>query len=267
MTFDHNSATSPSRCALVTLAIGKLDYFARTSELMRRWAEREGWDFHVIRQRRLRHNPNWPRRRYAIHLEKYQLFDYFNQYDRILYLDADILVKPAAPSPFSLVPEEAIGAVWDDVGEDAWKREEELVKLEQQQGPLPLADREAPHFFNAGVLVMSRVHQPLWIFDRNAFIRGRWPDQSLLNYRVLREEVPVCDLGSSFNRMPVHGKNWQDAAWRRSAWLTHYASQPAKKQLWEDLPHFEQAWKDAAQPSALKRVPHGRPNALSAGKA
>lgn len=242
MSFPFDPDTCHSRRALVTLAIGNLDYFPRTSALMRCWAAREGWDFHVIDRRRLHYNPNWPRRRYAIHLEKYQLFDYFDRYERLIYLDADILVNPAAPDPFALVPEKSIGAVWDDVGPDAWKREEELVKLERRHGPLPPVNRRTPHFFNAGVLVMSRIHQSLWLFERRAFIRGRWPDQSLLNYRVLQERLPVVDLGSAFNRMPVHGTDWTDVESRRSAWLAHYASQPAKQQLWEDLPHFEQAW-------------------------
>jgi lipopolysaccharide biosynthesis glycosyltransferase len=229
--------------ALVTLAIGRVPFAERTLALMRRWAEREGWAFEVITERRLRCNPNWPRRRFGLHLEKYQLFEHLERYRRVLYVDADVLVHPEAPDPFARVPPEAVGGVWDDIGADAWKREEALGRLAARHGALPA--RTGPRFLNAGVLVLGAVHRELWRFERKAFARGRWPDQSLFNYRLLRSGTPVLALSPEFNLMPLHEDQWRDPARRRRAYLAHYASQPAKALLEADLPHFERAWEES----------------------
>ncbi|MFW6353883.1 MAG: hypothetical protein ACOC3I_05810 [Verrucomicrobiota bacterium] len=238
------------------MAIGRLRYAECTLPLMRQWAEREGWDFIVLNQRRLFHNPNWPRRRFGLHVEKFQIHELMDQYERVLYMDADILVHPSAPSPFELVPPEAIGGVWDDTGPDAWKREHALARMASSCGAPPFPPRTGPRFLNAGVLVMSAAHRPLWTFDRKAFVRGRWPDQSLFNYRVHAAGVPVHELPETFNLMPLHHDAWDEREVRQSAFLVHYASQPAKRTLFDDLPYFENAWARAAgrEPSAEPAV-------------
>lgn len=232
---------SPQK-ALVTLAIGKPAYAARTLPLLARWARREHWDLVVLEEQKLRFNPNWPRRRFGLHIEKYQLFEYLGRYDRVIYADADILVHPDAPNLFSLVPEEAVGGVWDDTGPDFWKREEALARVAAHHGAGPLPERTGPRFLNAGLLVLSRAHRELWRFDRQAFVRGRWPDQTLFNYRLLRTETPIFPLPETCNLMPLHAEDWTQAERRRQGPLVHYASREAKEILAADLPFFERAW-------------------------
>lgn len=233
----------PRTHALVTMVIGRIPYAERTLALMQRWAEREGWDFHVIDEWKIRYNPNWPRRRYGAQLEKFQLWDYLGRYDRVLYLDADIVVHPAAPNPFSLVPPQSLGGVWDDTDDSAWKREEELANLARRHGALPHPERTGPRFLNTGMLVMGKAHRDLWTFDKKAFIRGRWPEQSLLNYRLLRSETRIAPLPEEFNFMPLHADRFVQDERRRASYLVHYAGQPAKPLLEADLPIFEAAWK------------------------
>lgn len=222
------------------MVIGEVDYATRTLPLLQAWARREGWDFHRISERRFRCNPNWPRGRFGLHIEKYQLHDFLGRYERVIYVDADVLVHPSVPDLLDRVPPGAVGGVWDDTGEDAWKREEALARISRKHGPLP--ERTGPRFLNAGVLVLGAAHRDLWRFERKDFVRGRWPDQSLFNYRRLATRTPVCALPPEFNLMPLHAEQWHDPEARRAAHLVHYASQPAKTLLDEDLPFFEAAW-------------------------
>ncbi|MFW6353654.1 MAG: hypothetical protein ACOC3I_04625 [Verrucomicrobiota bacterium] len=237
------NSRGPATRAVVTMAIGRLDYTAFTLPLMQRWAEREGCDFIVLDERKVCFNPNWPKRRFGIHLEKFQLRSLFERYERLLYLDADILVNPRAPSPFDLVPEESVGGVWDDSGVGAWKREEELVRLARHHRA-PLPTRLGPRYLNAGMLVLSRAHEGLWRFDRRAFCRGRWPEQSLFNYRRIVSGTPVQALPREFNFLPLHRAHWGNDAIRRGAHFLHFAGQPAKQRLAKDFLAFEAAWSE-----------------------
>jgi hypothetical protein len=226
------TGTSTASRALVTMAIG--DEAAGWLELsgprFEAYAQRQGMDYVAIREKRIRHRIQWRKGRVNLHLEKFQLGPLLDRYERILYMDADILICPECPDLLRMVPQEALGVV-EDAGEaDAYKRNEEMAEMERRFGPLP---RPLPAYFNAGVLALSRAHRELLRFDPARLAPGRWPDQTYLNFRSAADGLPRHYLDRRANFLPGN-HDWADAAIRRSAWAVHYAGPAAKALMRED---------------------------------
>ena len=49
------------------------------------------------------------------HFRIMKCYDLFDEYDRILSLDSDVILSPHCPNLFELVPNDAIGTVFEDV--------------------------------------------------------------------------------------------------------------------------------------------------------
>ncbi len=58
------------------------------------------------------------------HFRIMKCYDLYEEYDRILSLDSDILISPKCPNLFDLIPEECIGTVFEDVGTRSSDRSE-----------------------------------------------------------------------------------------------------------------------------------------------
>lgn len=223
------------------MSIGEPAGYADIHGIFRRYCQRHGLEFVIIDQRKICYSPYLFRRRFALHLEKFQLFELLAVFDRILYLDSDILLLPHCPDVLAEVPAEAIGCVHEDVGPDAWKRHEEMINAQKRLGPLP---NWSGGFFNAGMLALSCAHRELFRFDRQDLAKGRWPDQTTLNYRVIRAGIPKAVLPPVYNFLPVFADQWPDQGKRLQAHIVHYAGQANKALLSADLPLVLAAWGD-----------------------
>jgi len=217
-----------ARKAIVTLNIGNRPEGALSKPFFYRYCERHQLDFIVIHEARLGLTPNRRRPRLGIHLEKFQLAELFEHYERIAYVDSDVLIHPEAPDIFDQVEAEEIGCVYENFGKDAWKRTEEWQKAEALLGPLP----GSPRYFNAGVLVFGRSHQKL--FDPSLGIPGgRWPDQTFLNYHSRKLGMPVVGLDKKFNFLPLF-PGWDVPQVRAQKCFVHYAGRENKVKMQDD---------------------------------
>jgi lipopolysaccharide biosynthesis glycosyltransferase len=212
--------------ALVTLAIGDEagEWLALSGPRFKCYAEKCGYDYIVLNERRIRHRLQWFKARVNMHLEKFQIGPLLDTYERILYLDADILLSPGCPDLSADMPPEALGVVADPSGSEAWKRDEEMANMQKRFGSLP---RPVPAYFNAGVLVLSTAHRELMRFDPKRLQAGRWPDQTYLNYESAAWNLPRSYMDERANFLPGH-KGWTDRDTRRAAWAVHYAGPLAK---------------------------------------
>ena len=86
------------------------------------------------------------------HYQKLELGKLLRQYNRVLYLDTDILVRDDAPDIFAIVPEDALGAL--EEGQYYSDRKGWALKFMQSIGYDP-RDWNG-RYYNAGVLVLSR---------------------------------------------------------------------------------------------------------------
>jgi lipopolysaccharide biosynthesis glycosyltransferase len=231
--------SSALRYAVVSLRVPGADWIRLTEASMERYAGRFGLEVVHLEERDLNLEVlRWRRRHRNLHLEKFQLFNLLEDYDRILYVDADVLIHPEAPNVFDIVPEAYLGVVNEQLGEEAPKREQEWGRMQRRLGKL---EREPGRYFNAGVLVVSRAHRELFAYSKRKFAAGRWPDQNTLNYYARQLGLPIRWLGPEWNCMPVFGERFQDPDQRRMSWFLHYAGEAAKAALREDLAYFQDA--------------------------
>jgi hypothetical protein len=137
------------RAALVTLSVGDhgrqmLDV---SGPILYRWAAKLGASFHAIR---VETSP-FPCG------EKFAVREYVERFDRVLYVDADVIPDVArVPNLFHLVPEQLIGA-HDDyprLKTTDWVQVEHDRLCDSQGVPRIAAD----HAYNSGLVVLSKRH-------------------------------------------------------------------------------------------------------------
>ena len=230
------------KLALVTIVVGDSArrMAASTNPLMKRYADRAGADFVVIDRPRFG----------ALYYEKFQLYDLFPTYDRILYVDNDVLISPDSPDLFREVNEAEFAAaseetwsksgvcksaIFNELGEVAWRYP----------------------YFNAGVMLASRAHRavfdpeyPLlsqWANDR---VRSMYPfqgdDQTYFNYRVNQLNLEMKDLTYVFN----HTRSIQNTKTRFRSWFIHYAG-PSGHRYGERIEQIEKDARVLASPFTL----------------
>ena len=225
--------------ALVSLCLNDPKQWGRSHPIFEAYAERHGMVFVPITERRIRMNPRPLRPRLGLYLEKLQLADLLLDYDRIVYVDADVLIHPEAPSLLDIVPEERFGCVREDIGPLAWKRREEIEAVCAKLGNI---EEWTKGYFNAGVMVLSKAHREVFECDRDSVPRCRWPDQTYFNYRVRELGLKIRWLGSEYNLIPEFGEAFWRSSIRRAARFVHYAGREGKPFWDEDLTHFLKAW-------------------------
>jgi len=232
---DSRSANRP-HTALVSLRLPGASWMAWTEEPARRYAARHGMETVFLTEPLLSLRVlRWRRRYRNRHLEKFQLYDLLSRYDRVLYLDADVLPHPEAPLVFEEVPAGVLGVVNEQLGMEEEKRLQEWRRMRRRLGGPP----QVPgRYFNAGMLVLSPAHRELFAHQGVPFAAGRWPDQNTLNHRVACRGVAVRWLEPEWNCMPVFAERFWTPSLRRKSSFIHYAGESAKGELFSDLSFF-----------------------------
>lgn len=225
--------------ALVSLCLKDRKRWGRSHPIFEAYAAIHGMDFIPITERRIRLNPRLLRPRLSLHLEKLQIRDILQDYDRVVYIDADVLIHPEAPSLSELVPEDHFGCVREDIGPLAWKRHEEIAAAAKKLGSI---EGWSEGYFNAGVMVISKSQGDAFQATRQSIPHCRWPDQTYINHRVRQLGHRIHWLGPEYNLIPEFGEPFANPSSRRNARLIHYAGREGKP-LWDqDLSYFLKAW-------------------------
>jgi hypothetical protein len=229
--------------AIVTIVVGAYaERMAKaTNPFMREYARKCGADFIVIELPKFQHLGQ-------LYYEKFQLYSLFDTYERILYLDNDVLVSPDSPDLFLLTPHDHFSAS----SEETWSRYPEckravLAELGEIRWTYP--------YFNAGVMLASRQHREIFNPHHPALkrwaneeVRRRYPyqgdDQTYFNYRVNELQLPMVDQGFKFN----HTRSISRTHTRFRSFFIHYAG-PSGHRYGDRLVQIE---KDAR---ALARSP------------
>ena len=211
--------------ALVTLRIGNFPMARITHPLFQKYCARHNLGFIVINRKKILYQPRlWPDQQSSSY-EKFQIFELLATFERLLYLDGDILLHADCPNLFDLVPPDQLGCVYEDVGADAYKRFDEMDKAQRLWGKLP--DYRGG-YFNAGMMVVSRAHRELFSFGPDKKFGGRWPDQTTLNYYCEKLGYVKKNLGPSYNLLPVYKNLWANDFERQRAFIVHYAGKESK---------------------------------------
>lgn len=130
------------------------------------------------------------------HLEKFRMADFLGRYDRVLFIDTDIVITGNCPDLFSIVPDGAFGAWFPDPmipGRFAGN----IARVQEVLGDIGWVDG----YFNSGVMVASRCHRP--VFQDPEDYTDSFFEQTLLNYRVRKRGHRTLDIGYRWNHTGI----------------------------------------------------------------
>lgn len=192
------------KLAVVTICVGpRYEAIAElTHPTLKAYADRIGAEFIVWRHFEGHKNPAW---------QKLELYNLLEEFDRVCFLDTDIIVRPDTPNVFETVPEDHMG-LFNEFGVTnriqtmmSWEPSAEWVKRGK--------------YFNTGVMVMSSCHKE--VFRPTFPERDSFYEQTHLNYMIYQLGIDVHEFSHRMNRMScmdkIIGEN------RLSCYIVHYA--------------------------------------------
>jgi len=182
------------KAAVVTMVIG--DQYKRIAEVTHptlvAYASRIGADFVVIRERYYSKVPTG--------YEKLQIGRILENYDRVIYLDTDVIVRNDTPNLLWIVPEWFIG-VYNE-SDPTWESRIDVPGFMPgfcNSLRLPMPDYRG-RYFNTGVMVVGRKHSAL--FTAPTVFPNCHGEQGYLNIQIHLLGYSILELPSRFNRIP-----------------------------------------------------------------
>lgn len=137
---------------------------------------------------------------------KFEVRNFVDQYDRILRLDSDVIVRPNCPNIFDEVSKYVIGGVYEDCYSRRKDRKRQMKVLRSNLGKI----RWYQGYFNSGVVVTSQMHKDLYdVSDHYLYDKiqndglGTFKEQSLLNYRARELKLRVKNIGHKYNHLSL----------------------------------------------------------------
>ena len=195
------------------------------------------------------------------HMEKFEIFGLLSKYDRLLYIDGDMLVRPDCPNLFSLVPNnyfaayDEVSEMWDyddihmrinDVNQLAILNNLPLIPYPEindfHLSPVFYSDKNIPiKYFNAGMFLLGKKHKSIFKkIDLKMTKFKFWTDQSYINWYLQHNKIPTYDLPVCFNQMPHNRyKNYQT-----SSFILHYAGVPGIENRLQAMQLDLKAWQE-----------------------
>lgn len=202
--------------AIFTLAIGDNPMYRAAVESFQRYADKVGAD--LITSEKLHYTINVHRPKFVSSpawSEKLYISELLKEYDRVLYLDADIIVTPWAKDIFLEYPELDTVYMFNEgrhrdrgaqaeqinpiLGTVEWPKEDGLIVY--YNSGMFLVSKETGLFDHAKVEELQAVCNEVKFYD-----------QTYINYLIRRDNIKSVGVDASFNRMQLLGhENYQQA--------------------------------------------------------
>ena len=189
---------------------------------------------------------------------KLNIFELLDYYNRILYIDTDIIIRDDAPNIFDIVPENKVGMMSETalLGGD---RGELMKSSSKNHGcDISLWDGE---YYNSGVIVISRGHEKLLNGSKN-FYDDTFFEQTLINMNIINYNIPMYSLPYSFNRTSYMDSKMKQP--RHSSYFIHYGGSwmllkeghsESADQLLKIIRHDLETWKGGSPNHNYELIP------------
>lgn len=198
------------KLAIFTIAIGDNPMYQAAIHSFRYYAERVGADLIVsdslhypinIDNPKYSANPAWA--------EKLRIGELLKQYDRVLYLDADILISPYAEDIFQVYCDLDTIYMLDEGMHCERHIEKQLIETQLGKITWP-QDQDTTHYYNVGVMLISK-QCALFNFADVGYLQTicneiRFYEQTLFNYVIFQQQLKHQAIERRFNRMDMFGK-------------------------------------------------------------
>lgn len=197
-----------SKLAIVSVVIG--DFYDKYSSvslpMLENYAKTTKADLVLLKDQKSYLHPAY------VKLECKNILD---NYDRLVYVDGDTIVRKTCPNLFDLVPTTHV-AMFD---ESQWFNRRTVVNRIFKKHGMTL--REWNHkYYNTGVIVCPKEHKHIFHEDAVNWKEDGLYEQSYMNMIMLKTKVPVFDLDIKYNHMI----RYMTAQYRKQdSYILHYA--------------------------------------------
>ena len=200
------------KLGIVTIVAGEKyqKIWERSESFFNAYADKIGADLLVLKDL-----PPLP----SAHWAKFSIHELLKKkYDRIAFIDADILIRPDAPSLFDLVPEDQFGIF----NEGTYSPRAMCIHEVKKVFNVELPKWDGKTYYNTGVMVVSRAHRHIFnITEEIKPLRNSFGEQTYLNMKIMANDVKVFSLPFKFNRMSLMDRIIGVS--RLDSYLVHYA--------------------------------------------
>lgn len=141
-------------------------------------------------------------------------------YDRIVYMDSDIVINKTCPNIFDAVPSDTVGLVFEDKGSRLQERRRRIVLVKTAFGG---NEQWMAGFPNGGFYVVSRCHRNIFTKINGRLYDGPGYDGSHYMYQIIKFGYKYADLGYKFNHMSMFSESWNGSPSRFDSHILHYA--------------------------------------------
>ena len=242
--------------ALCTLQIGPCDYFQYTEYAMKAYAKKIGADYIAMTECTVEaEGVEGLSNKERACLQKLAVESLFDRYNRVLFLDADVLVLPDAPDIFEAYPDTSYSYLWNEG--TCSDPSVYLYRIFDVFGDVPDWKRafNQPIYYNTGVMLLSK---------SSSLLKNISPEKTLLatqnclcfeqcyfNLVIQKENRPIGDLSPQFNFTALS----QAPGLRREPYFIHYAGTgfgPRGTRSWQIIWDYYKAYRHSDEPSVSK---------------
>jgi len=203
----------------LNIQIRKNDIFQDCVQSISNYAERTGSDF-IMRTAILDHVLSDEQDYKNVIMEKFYIRELLRYYDRVLYLDADILVKPDSPNVFEYYADPDWLYLYNEVDYNGVDYDQYIEKVKNKYHiPWTKNDNGRYDFYNAGVMLVGRSGVEAFEFvEPEYFIMDDLPmivDEPYLHRNLFKHNIKIGELDKRFNTMVY----FED-----DGWFLHFAN-------------------------------------------
>jgi len=153
------------------------------------------------------------------HYRILKVLDLFDEYDRIVHVDADILISDKCPNILDHVKEDHIGMIYEDKGSRKNNRIALINNVQKEWGDVGWRSG----YTNGGFSVWSREHKNIFL-PHNGRYWTSWGSADIhISYNIHKYGYKVQELDYKWNHMTMFSEAWNGNANRFDSYVIHYA--------------------------------------------
>lgn len=221
--------------AIVTRADESVkEWIDLTHPILKKYAEKCDADFIV-----LSHPPPFLSDDKYPHWRILKVHELYEEYDRILMLDTDMIINKNCPNLFDIIPSDKIGCVFEDVGSRQVPRQQQMINIQQAFNYIDWTSG----YMNEGLLMSSQQHKDFFLPYNGRYWNGPAGSQTHFMFNIQRLKYEIFELNYQWNHMTMFSEPWNGSPDRFKSNIIHYAGRGIFDQNL-GLTRIEQAQKD-----------------------
>ena len=146
---------------------------------------------------------------------KFNIVELLSFYDRIIFLDIDIIVRGDAPSLFDIVPEDSLGMF----PENKYFEDRDRLITEYAKNAEETDYRIGGQYYNSGVLVFSKANKKVFEPPIRKY-EDLFLEQTAMSWNIIKNNIKIFPLSYKFNTMHFLEKTILEQ--RYDSYFIHY---------------------------------------------